>query len=379
MNKILEIGSRKSRGGKRRIEIVLHKIPTDPKETNRNGLHWSEENTLRNIETVKGIPICAEFMTDEKDIPVGHGFTGMVDIDGLPSPAYENSEVCGSIDHGEIRDIEVNGEKIRALVGVGVLYEHRYPKFVQWVRDNVENSTIDTSIEIVGYEENDNKIIYEAGECSEKFRCPKEYQYSGTAILSVLPADSDAIVLECAEAKIKEETAMTEQEIMEVVKNTISECNDTAAAHSAEVAELNETISQKDSKITELEEKVSALEADIAAKDTTIAELNTKVEEQNTAIEENKKAQKISELNDTLASFSEEEQKYAEAEINAYKENPLEGDVNAIKAKISIAIVEKQKADEKVAEQNSANEEKVDDIFGEVDSVSNDDEDVNIF
>ena len=381
MNKILELASRKSHGGRRRIEIILHEIPTDPEKVNRNGIHWSEENTLRNIESVKGIPICAEFVSEDKDVPLGHGFTATEKIDGLETPVFENSEVCGYIDHGEIRDIEVNGNNIRALVGVGALYEQRYPKFVQWVRESLETSSVDTSVEICGLPENNNKIIYEAGECSQSYRIPKIYEYSGTAIISVLPADSNAIVLECAQANIqvKEETKMTEQEIMEVVKNTISECNDTKAAHDAEVQELNTSIAEKDTKISELEAKVAELETAVAEKTAEIETLNSKVSEQNETIEANEKASKISELETLLSDYTEEEQKYAESEINSYKENPLEGDIEAIRSKIAVAIVEKQKAESKVTEQNSSNEVTVESIFGEVNTFNEEDEDVNIF
>ena len=45
MKKILELSNRKSKGGRRHIEIVLHKIADKEDEVNRNGLHWSEVNT----------------------------------------------------------------------------------------------------------------------------------------------------------------------------------------------------------------------------------------------------------------------------------------------------------------------------------------------
>ena len=202
------------------------------------------------------------------------------------TPVFENSEVCGSIDHGEIRDITVNGEQIRALVGVGVLYSHRYPTFVQWVRDNVENSTVDTSVEISGCEENGNRIVYEEGECSEKFRCPKIYDYSGTAIISVLPADADAVVLECAQAKLQfeEEHAMTDQEIKDVIATAIAESNAVKDDIDAKISELNSLIAEKDAKIADLENKISELETAFSEKDAKISELETKVTEQDTAI-----------------------------------------------------------------------------------------------
>ena len=381
MNKILEIGSRTSKSGRRKIELILHKIHTNPDEVNRNGIHWSEENTLKNLDSLKGIPICAEFVDEDKEVPLGHGYTGSKDIDGKMTPIFENSEVCGSIDHGEVRDITVNGETIRALVGVGVLYSHRYPKFVQWVRDNVENSSVDTSVEISGCEEYNNQIVYEEGECSERFRCPKIYDYSGTAIISVLPADADAIVLECAQAKEQfkgDIYEMTEQEIKDVVSKAIAESNAVKEDMDAKVSELNSTITEKDAQIAELEAKVSELESASSDKDATIAELEQKVSDQNNKIEEFQKKEKLAELENALSVFSAEEQGYATEEINAYKADPLQGSVDAVKSAIAVKIVEKQKNEERerTTEQNSVN---VEDIFGDVGSFENEEEDVDIF
>ena len=387
MKKVLELSNRKSKGGRRRIEIVLHKIPSDESEVNRNGIHWSEKNTLANIETVKGIPICAEFSDSDKETPLGHGYTSTEIIDGKKTPVFENSEVVGYIDHGEIRDITVGDESIRALVGSGYLYEQRYPNFVQWVRNNVETSSVDTSVEIVGYEENDNQIVYEAGECSESYRCPKDYQYSGTAIISVLPADSNAIVLECAEAnnQDKEDTyAMTEQEIMDVIKGALNETNTLKEAHQTEVDALNSTIAERDTTISELnatvEQVQQALKDMEAERDAWYAE---RAELEKT-LGELKAKERLGELNEALAVYSEDEQKFAEVEINAFKENPVEGDLDAIKNKINAAIVEKRNEDAKIAEQNAAKQkenEKVEDIFSEVNSFSdeNKEEDTNIF
>lgn len=387
MQKVLEISNRKSKGGRRRIEIVLHKIPSDSSEVNRNGIHWSEKNTLANIETVKGIPICAEFSDADKEVPLGHGYTSTEIIDGKRTPVFENSEVVGYIDHGEIRDITVNDESIRALVGTGYLYEQRYPKFVQWVRSNVETSSVDTSVEIVGYEENGNEIVYEAGECSEKYRCPEKYQYSGTAIISVLPADANAIVLECAGAnnQDKEETySMTEQEIMDVIKGALNETNSLKEIHQAEVDALNSTIAEKDVTISELnatvEQVQQALKDMEAERDAWYAE---RAELEKT-LGELKAKERLGKLNEALSAYSEDEQKFAEVEINAFKENPVEGNLDVIKNKINAAIVEKRNEEAKIAEQNAAKQkedEKIEDIFSEVNSFSNEneEEDTNIF
>lgn len=384
---ILEISSRASRGGKRKIEIVLHKIHTDKNETNRNGLHWTEENTLRNIESVKGIPICAEFSDVNKEIPLGHGYTETIEIDGKNTPIFENSEVCGSIDHGEIREVEINGETIKALVGIGVLYEQRYPNFVSWVRNNVKTSTIDTSVEIVGYEENDNKIIYEDGKCNDEYRTPKDYQYSGTAIISVLPADSSAIVLECATAKEsnkEEQTNMTEQEIMDCVKRAIEDVNSVKESYETKLSELNSILSEKEEKISEMNSQIEdvqkALEELKREQEATWAEREALEKELGML----KAEKRLSELNEALSKYSEEEQKFAESEINSFKEAPMDGDLDVIKSKICVGIVEKQKEDAKIAEQNAANnnvKDEIIDIFGEVNSSEEEEniEDDNIF
>ena len=303
------------------------------------------------------------------------------------TPVFENSEVVGYIDHGEIRDIEVNGKQIRALVGSGYLYEQRYPKFVQWVRNNVETNMVDTSVEIVGYEENENHIVYEEGECSQEYRCPKEYQYSGTAIISVLPADADAIVLECATAnnQDKEENdSMTEQEILDVIKGALNETNSLKETHQTEVDNLNATIAERDQTISELNATIEQVQQ--ALKDMELERDAWYAEraELEKTLGELKAKERLGELNEALEAYSDEERAYAEVEINSFKEDPVNGDLETIKNKINAAIVEKRNADAKIAEQNAAQEKKevkVEDIFSEINSFSDDNEqeDTNIF
>jgi hypothetical protein len=219
MVKILEISNSTSKNGRRPIKIALHKIPSDVREVNRNGIHWSKTNTESNILSVNGIPICAEFNDDEKRVPLGHGYTSTERIEGKDTPLFENSVVVGTIQSGVVEDIEVDGETITALVGTGYLYDQRYPNFVQWVKENLALSQVDTSIEIMGKEENNNRIIYEGDECTDEYRIPQMYDYSGVCILSVLPADSSAIVLECASAN------KTQKELVVILK-----CNNHCSA-----------------------------------------------------------------------------------------------------------------------------------------------------
>lgn len=144
---------------------------------------------------------------------------------------------------------------------------------------------------------------------------------------------------------------------------------------------MNSTIADKDAQITELNEKVEANKTSEADKDAKIEELNNKVAELEAQVNECKKAEQNSALDKALEGFTEAEQKYAESEINSFRENPLEGNVdtvvNAINAGIGKAFKE---AENKTSEQNSVNNDSEIDIFSEINSVEDTkDEDVNIF
>ena len=152
LNNILEVSKRASKGGRVPIKIALLKIHDDPTETNKNGLHWKREYISNAIESAKMMPICAEFINDDKDIPLGHGLTGSaINSDGLEEPEFLNSETVGVIEGASIEEVKKDNDTFDVLVGSGYLYNQRYPKFVSWVRKNCATNEVDTSIEIIGY------------------------------------------------------------------------------------------------------------------------------------------------------------------------------------------------------------------------------------
>ena len=418
LNNILEVSKKISKGGRVPIKIALHKIHDNPNETNKNGIHWKLEYVKDAMESAKGIPICAEFIDqEEKEVPLGHGLTGsMINNDGLEEPVFLNSDTVGVIESVSIDEFKNGEDTYQMLVGSGYLFNQRYPKFVQWIRDNYATNTVETSIEIVGLPENDNKIIYEEENPTQDFRSPLQYVYSGCAVLSVEAADSDAIVLEISQKRNqkKEEQNMefNMDEVKSVITKTITELNEKDAAHAKELQELN-------GKITELNEQLENKDSVITEKDGQISELNASVEQLRKAIKEMeedretwyrerdileqelakaKVAEKLAELDDAMGEFNEAEKEVAKEDIenlrdqiNACKKkdelNSVSSEINSIKSKICMAIVEKQKADEKekakISEQNSK-EEKVDieDIFAEMCSesvVDDEKEDLNIF
>lgn len=386
MSHILEISKKANRAGRVPIKIALLKIHEDAEETNLNGLHWDENYVTNAIESLKMMPICAEFCTEDKDVPVGHGLTGSeTNEKGLDEPIFENSEAVGVIENGSIETVEINGEEIKALCGSGYLFNQRYPKFVKWVRANHALGNVDTSIEIVGLESNANKIVYLEDEPKEEFRTPCEFSFSGTAILSVTPSDSNAIVLEIAQKKEQEEKKiMFDEKVMrDVIVNAINETNSKNDELNATITELNSTIAERDNTIVELNatvEQVKKALADLEAeRETYWAEREALQKE----LGELKAKARLGELNSAIENFTDEEKAYAEVEINSFNEDPMAGDVDAIVSKIYSGIglaSKKAEADAKVAEQNSAKDDTDLDIFSEVNSAEGEsNEDVNIF
>ena len=382
MNKILEVSSRSSKGGRRKIKMVLLTLHNEG-EKNLNNISWKEEYVLNNLESAKGIPICASFIdTEDKEIPFDHGYTETVEIgDGKSEPLFNNSECCGVIEDVKIEDLEINGEIKRVLVGYGVLFYQRYKNFCDYIKKNVLLSEVKSSIEIVG--KDGGAIVYDGG-YNEEIRYPQIFDFSATAILgSVKEADENCYVLEVAQKKEQEEIVMNEKEMRDLIVATIVETNDKNNELSAKINELNSTIADKDTQIADLNAKVEANATADADKDAKIEELNGKIAELEAKLDECKKAEQNSALDKALEAFTETEQKYAESEINAFRENPIAGSVdvvvNAINAGIGKAV-KAAEADAKVAEQNSAKEDADLDIFSEVNSVEDtDDSDVNIF
>ena len=378
MNKILEINKRISKGGRKNIRMVLLTIHEEG-EMNRNGITWVEQYVLDNLESIKGIPICATFLDEDKEDLYDHGYTETVESeDGKSEPLFLNSESVGVIEDAKIEVIEIDGETKKVLVGYGYIFCQRYPNLCE----KLESSKVKSSIEIMGTDENDRKIIYDGG-YKEKGRKPMVFDFTGTCLLGVLEADENCYVLEVAENKNKEEKLnMDENKIIEVIQKAITETNAVKADTETKIAELNSQIEAKDAEIKEANEAKEVAENNASEKDSKIAELeaeNAKLKEELAAC---KKREACEAFDAMLANYTDDEKKCVESEINAYKENPLNGNADEIISKICRNIVENQKkaeADAKIAEQNEAKENETIDIFSEVNSDEEKDEDTNIF
>ena len=176
--------------GRRKIKMVLHEIYPDRNKWNRNGITYLEQYTRDNADSVKGMPLCAEFLDDDKDVPYGHGLTGHI----KNMPVFEDSVQVGSFEDWSIEDVEIDGEIHRCLCATGYINESRYPKFVEWLEKQIESgSPVYGSVEMTGTKDNDGEIIYEDG-WKKEGRVPMIYNYIGHCIISIAPADDAALV-----------------------------------------------------------------------------------------------------------------------------------------------------------------------------------------
>ena len=394
---ILELSSKKHKNGRRPFKASLYEL--QPPECvvddvgtkyNKNGITFLEEYASQTLESIKDMSVRVEFIDDERTMILAHGDTGVSD-DGLP--LFNNATTIGHFTKGYIADITLNGETKRCVCGDGYLDEMAYQPFIQSLETQLNNgNSVDGSIEIYRTDNND-AIVYKKG-WLEKGRIPTEYIHSGWDMV-INPADTSSTLLELNNSKTnKEDKTLDEKELKELIQSTISETNSKNEELLAKITELNSTIGEKDSVIAEKEEKIVELNATVEQVQKALDDLKKEHETywaEREALEKElgalKAKARIGELNAAIEGFSDEEKKYAESEINSFNEKPLEGNIDAIVDKIYAGIGQASKKasdDAKIAEQNSAKENKdneVIDIFSEMCSETQnaDEEDVNIF
>lgn len=370
-----ELSSKKPKNGKKYFKAILHEIYPDDcvvNETgtqyNENGITYLEKYTRANLDSIKDMSITCEFTNNERTEILGHGMTGIED--GIP--IFENATMIGNFTNGYIDTIEVDNEQKRVCVGEGYFDYMRYKSFIDILESRLEHGEqIEGSVEFT-HPENKKDITYLYG-WKEKGRIPTEYDYTGYALLSIRPSDKVATLIEINNKEtIKEEKIMDEKQMEQLVlnvKSAIAESNSKNFEYETKIAELNATIEEKNVKIKEMEEKQKDVEVNAVEKDKLIAELNEMVEKLNVELNECKKENAVNELNSKLEKFTEEEIKVAEVEINSFKNDFNSISIESIITKINAAIGEKAK-ETQIAEINAAkNHQKVDDIFGFVDTV----------
>lgn len=391
---IYEISSENKIAGRRPIKVVLHEIFPDNTRWQENGISWKEEYVQANLHSVAGMSIVAEFLTEDRDVPYNHGMTDVREEDKLP--LFEDATMVGHFEKAYVDNVEIEGVTKRCLVAEGTLDEMRYPKFVAWLRENMAESVVKGSVEIVGKPEHDGYIIYSDG-WKEKGRIPQYYDYSGYAILGVKPADEAAIVMELNNKKLdKEDETMdekTKNELMAAVSGAVSEVNSKweeywakVDALQAEISQLRADIAQKEADIAQLQadyEKESAVkeaaEAGLTEANAAKEAAEASLVEANAKITEMQNATAVAELNAALAPYTEEQCAVAKEDIDAFNANPGSVEINSIVGKICIAMVQAAR-ESQITETNAASQI---DVFGMTDDVgkkeSTDPADVDVF
>ena len=395
--KMFEISSKQNKNGRRKFKVILYKIFPDScvDETNQvgtnynqNGITWIREYCERALPSINGMSLRCEFIDEERTQLCGHGDTDIIDGE----PIYEDAVVIGTFTKGYIEDIETSEGIITVCVGEGEIDSQCYHNFVTKLETDIANGIYPNgSIEIM-HTENNNGIVYKYG-YKDKGRIPMEFIHSGYALLGVAPADNNAKLIELNEKYKEDLNKMNESEIKVLVSQVINEMS----THTSEINKCKEECEAKIEKISKDLKKVvdekNEIEASSQEIKNALEELKGEYEELNQRYDEIWKEKKVLEdelakaqakellgkMNEAIADFTDNEKAYAQAEINAFKANPVASEINSIVNKIWEGIGKTAKANDKsIAEKNAINTN-VEDIFGEVGSTVASTDDINIF
>lgn len=397
--KTFELSNKKSKNGRRKFKAILYEIFPDScidevgqvgTQYNENGITWIKEYCEAALPSIQGMSLKCEFLDDERTELCGHGETEICSEDGLP--VFENAVVVGTFDKGYIEEIEMpSGETKIVCIGEGTIDGLCYNNFCKKLDEEIKNGNAPHgSVEILKTGENDG-IVYKYG-YKDFGRIPTVFEHSGYALLGVRPADQTAKILELnskEDKKIMDEMQVKAliDEVVSKTLNVIDEMNKCKEDCAAQVAAATEMIADKDSKIDELNSQIESIKSELDACKTKDSELNAAKEQLQSendslkaTVAESEKKEKIGELNAAIASFSDEEKAYAQAEIDAFNADPIASEVNSVVSKIWEGVGKKAKTDaEQVAAEQNAAKTNYEDIFSEVGGNAASEEDTNIF
>lgn len=147
------------------------------------------------------------------------------------------------------------------------------------------------------------------------------------------------------------------------IKTELRAALDDKANHDNEVNSLNESIAEKDAELNAANEKVTSLEAEVNQLKNDVSEKDAKIVELESKVSDYEKKSRIAELESALADYSESEQAYAKDEIEAFKADPINCEINTVVNKICVGIVAARKNEK---HENEKHDEL--DIFGAMDN-----------
>lgn len=337
---------------------------------NINGCTWIEEYVDRNKETLIDKSITVEFTDEERTQINGHGLTGFKDS----KPIFNNATSIGHFTNAYIEEREIDGEMKKVFIGEGKLDYFRYQPFIDVLDARLKSGeTIFGSVEIVGTKDNGGNIIYLNGYDGEG-RIPTEYEYSGWAILDVLPSDNVSRVIEMNQSN-KEETNVNE----EMIKSAIKAELDKSADYESKIAELNSAIAEKDAKIAELNSAIETITGEKAEMATKVETFEAQITALTDELAQGKADNAIKSIDAVCAEYNEADMEMVKGDIESLKEKVatcksdadfagITAELNSIEDKICREIVRKQKEEAKNADSKSSeiNSASAPDIFSEV-------------
>ncbi|MEK4006349.1 coiled-coil domain-containing protein [Paenibacillus sp. FSL H3-0333] len=388
ISSILELSQKQNASGRRYIRWVVHEIQNDVTQWNKNGISWSEQYVLNNIETAKNMPIVVQFIDYNKSEPWGHGY--LSEVKGN-EPIFEDSVVVGVATDASIETVEVNGKSIRALVAEGYIFEQRYSAFVDWLKTEMFDGKLpETSVEICVKKDSNNEVIIYDGGWKEKGRVPMIYDYSGSAILGIEPSDDNAVLLEL-NSKFNKEEKMDKTENALIVElngkvetkiNEINTLNNKIKDFEVDIAKKDEKITELNSAINDAQKKSSenlesvtnelnTVKTALQDKESVISTLTSEVNElrQFKKITEDKAL--IAELNEALKDFTDKEKETVKSKVETFSAEPTKEKINEIVSEVNSfiakTILENRKNKEAKSETNSAA-----DVYGDILEINSD-------
>lgn len=341
---------------------VAHVIHEDKTDSNKNGLNWQEQYVLDNFDSVVGMPI--KYSADWDGEPTDHGyFTD--DGDGGIISYY--TEIAGTVLSARVDTIP--GSNRKGLICNAYVDTIVHSSLAKWIKLRyLEGKPIDTSIEICGKKDEFGvmrNIVYEAGVNSSP-KIPKEFDYIGSAILGVEPADDYATIIVVNNKGEEEKMTQKEAEdkIIELNKQIkILEKNEDLVTANATIETITKEKDDLEIKINEIEKEKVLLE-----------EYKEKNEE---SIRVNEFVSKIDEdfSKEVVESFKEQLDQY---KTNSKEFNTNELIVNMYKKELELKINE---VDKEKKEKLELNNKKNEDMFvnNEAGKASEDDDNLDIF
>lgn len=335
--------NKKGVNGRLYFDYVVLTVHENTEQYQGNLICWLEEYVTANLDSAKNMPLVAQFIDETKSEPLGHGY--VTEKNG--KVVFVDSEQVGSITEVEIRDVSVGEKNIRALVATAYINEHRYPQLCQWLRATMfEEKPISTSVEIFA-KKNENSIVcdyvkMQSEESSDFEICvPKSFDFGGSAILTMTPADENAIILEILNSRI----------------NLNKEKEDTMKIEDLEkeLKTAKETISELETKINSLEEEKESFNkekesfaSEKTALETLVQELQDEKEELSEFKADKEKEEIVEDFEEKIADFDEELVSEVKEDVDAFKEDPTQEKSEEIINSLNALFVKKVKEEKEL-------------------------------